>query len=202
MMSFSKKLLPLPGWVMIALAIGLMASCSFGSLMFDDGSSGNELAADANGSLYVSGGTSLKLVTGASADSAYVLDDSFLEIEDAEITDLKTYDTSVVEMYGGSIANLYANMDSTVHVYGGDIQGIMDVSCAGTVIIYAGGPSSIEQGTLDDLSGSINVQLTDGNFLSVDYEKSPDATIMIVPEPASMLLITAGALLIRRRKRL
>jgi hypothetical protein len=200
MMSFSKKFVPLPGWVMIALAIGLMASCSFGSLMFDDGSTGNELASDANGSLYVSGGTSLKLVTGGSADSAYLLDDSFLEVEDGAIVDLKTYDTSVVEMYGGSIANLYCNMDSEVHVYGGDIDGVMDVSCAGTVIIYAGGPSSIEQGALEDLSGSINVQLTDGNFLSVDYEKSPDATIMIVPEPASMLLVGAGALLLRRKR--
>lgn len=130
--------------------------------------------------------------------------------------DLLAWDNSQAVISGGLIASeLYAFGESYVEISGsiiGDELNVRDnslVEIYGSVFMVDGiavdyGP--ITMGTIDEfgrLSGTLTGTLDSGELINNAFNIDPDATIILVPEPSTLLLLIGlGALCLRRRNRM
>ena len=118
----------------------------------------------AGGESYVHGGSVLRIATNKT---------SWVKIEDGSVNEVDSYVESEVEIIGGSIDVLSARDSSTITLYGTNFNydyGLIDVSF-GTL-----------QGTL------MNGDTIDADF----YIYSQNASIILVPEPTTLLLLGLG----------
>lgn len=124
---------------------------------------------------------------------------------------------SVINIFGGNIsggsngsssASGIRVSDSMVNIYGGlitagvgstapDIR-IIDESCVvnifGTDFNYAPGP-------VGDIEGVITGILSDGTPLDLTFYQDVGGQIVLIPEPASIAILTLGSLVLIRRKK-
>ena len=142
-------------------------------------------------------------------------DHSEVNIFDGSIEDnLWTYHYSQSTISGGSIAyNLNASNDSEVSISGGSIGINIDVRDNSQVYIFGSGfeidgvpvgYGEITTGTIDEfgrLTGTLTGVLQTGDPLDNVYYIESDASIFLVPEPASLLLLSLGSMWLRRKNR-
>jgi hypothetical protein len=127
----------------------------------------------------------------------FTWDDSQAYISDGLIAvDLYATNYSQVEITGGSIGEIISAREySQVTIFGSDF------AVDGIPIGY--GP--ITEGTINELgmlTGTLTGTLVNGDFLNNDFDIDPDATIYLIPEPASIMFLGLGALWLRRRSRI
>ena len=161
--------------------------------------------------------TTLNLVEGGEiSDWLNVFDYSHANISGGSIGFvLHTYEYSQATISGGSIAyDLNTSDDSEVFVSGGLIGDNIDVRDNSKVSIFGSnfeidgapvGYGEITTGTIDEfgkLTGTLTGILQVGDSLNNVFYIEPDASIFLVPEPATLLLLSLGALVLRRKNRI
>jgi hypothetical protein len=101
---------------------------------------------------------------------------------------------------GGEIDVLVSNLSGTVEVFGGQINhlGVGDYSDSGLIIIH-GTNFNFDYGYITDFSGILTGTLLSGETILADFERYGDAQILLVPEPATLLLFGLGGLVLRKR---
>lgn len=128
-----------------------------------------------------------------------VRDDSLVTVSGGSIArTIVAYNNSLIDISGGTIGGyLYSYQNGTVNLYGNDF-GVGEQTLS-----Y--GDSLRDYGVIngDFLTGKITGTLQDGSRLSNQFYISLNdlnADIIIIPEPATVLLVGAGGLLLRRKR--
>jgi hypothetical protein len=125
------------------------------------------------------------------------------------------YDSSTVTVSGGTIGfDLFATNSSTVTVSGGTITDRINASDESQVILWGsdfavdgtpvdhGALTSIFGGSIEDEpSRHITGMLANGGSLDNDFYIGNNASIVLIPEPTTLLLLGLGGLALLRRKR-
>jgi hypothetical protein len=107
-------------------------------------------------------------------------DESFVEIIDGDVMDITASGFSTIEISGGTIGDIFADESSLIVINGLDFN-------------YG-------YGYITDTTGFLTGILSSGEMIETNFERYGDAQILIVPEPAALLLVGIGGVMIRRRK--
>ena len=158
--------------------------------------------------VYISGGEILYLI---SQDSSYV------DISGGSIGELYSWDSSQVNITGGSIYKYLCSFSSSqVDIFGGSIKGPLYLDVRSFINIYGsnfavdgkpfgyGEITSILGGSpWDEPLRHLTGTLLNGELIDNDFRIGYDARIVLIPEPASAILMSVGAtiLTLRRKKR-
>jgi hypothetical protein len=122
--------------------------------------------------------------------------------------ELFTYDYSQAIITGGSIAyDLNSFHDSVIFVSGGSIGDSLNIQNNGRITI-SGTNFEIDENPVDygiytafDYPlGTLTGTLSSGELINSDFEIYDDASIFLVPEPATLLLVGIGCLWLRRKR--
>lgn len=168
-------------------------------------------------------GTTINLLAGGAITAGYDLhgyNDSRINISGGSVGHwLKAYDSTRVEISSGWITYyLCAYGSSEVTVSGGSIWDSIFVgydSPDDSVITFAGSDFAVDgeafgYGELSSIYGMgfwgepsrhLTGMLASGGLLDNDFYIGGDASIVLVPEPGTVLLLGFGAVMLRRRKR-
>jgi len=118
---------------------------------------------------------------------------------DARATSVGASDWATVNMAGGTVKYLGAGGRGTVNLYGGTVSEAVDTWDLGTVNIY-GYDFDYDPGGGDYDGGRLTGFYLDGTAFAIDLDGTETITRMnLVPEPASLLLLSLGALFRRWR---
>ena len=160
--------------------------------------------------------TTLNLVDGGEIVSwVNVFDYSQFNMSGGSIGfELFTYEYSQATITGGSIANdLFAFDESHVFVSGGtiadeiDVRDISQVTISGSDFGIDGVPvdyGKITTGSIDEfgrLTGTLTGILQTGDTLNNVFYIEPDASIFLVPEPATALMFGIGIFWFIKKRR-
>jgi len=159
--------------------------------------------------------TTLNIVDdGIIRDWVNVLDYSQVNMSGGSIgSGLLTWDNSQSVITGGLIASdIYAFGDSYIEIYGSMIEDILNVRDNSLVEIYGSnfavdgipvGYGPITEGTINELgmlTGTLTGTLDSGELINNSFNIDPDASIYLVPEPATLLLFGLGTWFLRRNR--
>ena len=86
-----------------------------------------------------------------------------------------------------------------INIFGGSIGGVVALG-SGTITI-AGIGFNLPLGNITATSGTLTGVLLDGSALSVTFGRASTATIMLVPEPSTALLLATELLVLARKRR-
>lgn len=166
-------------------------------------------------------GTSVANISGGDIDVIYSYDDSILNISRGKAgVDALAYNNSVVNMSGGTTGSYFIDNNSRVNLSGGEMNGIFLRDDA-TFIISGGSINYIKSYQysnvlkhitffcdVDSVSYSGNLltgNWLDGNSFSITLndQSSYDSVysnIEFITEPATLLLVAIGALVLRLKR--
>jgi hypothetical protein len=134
-------------------------------------------------------------------DEVWVTNDAHLDVLGGEAWKLELTDSASVNLFNGNIELLWPTDDSVVNIYGDTITRL-GAGYTSSINLYAydvifhqtgGGPS----GTEPWIDGIYYLDNNPFEFLLDDFSLSEH--INIVPEPATFLLLGAGAVLLRKK---
>lgn len=133
-------------------------------------------------------------------DEIFVIDDGLLEMFGGMAGKIEARDNSNTIIKGGSIYWLDAKGNSTLEIHEGEIgEGALGVYDNSTVYLFAYDIFF----TPSDEYGKSTIEgayyLTNEDFVIPLWDKENFSMIQIVPEPATLFLISLGAILFRRR---
>jgi hypothetical protein len=94
---------------------------------------------------------------------------------------------STVTITGG-IIDSYFIANGTVDMSGGEIAGVINIGAYGTMTIYGSG-FNYPFGPIPDAAGTLTGTLLNGNPINNSFTIGPQAAIVLIPEPAMLLLI-------------
>lgn len=166
---------------------------SIGGMLWALGSSRVAMSGGTIGHNFVAGDSSQVIISGGWLNQSLSADDSSQVTISGGLIDggLRTSDSGQLTLSGGWIGNeLTAAEHSILTIHG------VDFAVDGKYFGY-GELSSILGGFLSDeprrrLTGT----LASGNILNKDFRIGGDARIVLVPEPATLLLLTLGGLML------
>ena len=163
------------------------------------------LDADDSSTVNISGGSVYQLsandssavdISGGSFYSLSARDSSTVDINDGRIYSLVAYNTSTVDISGGSIDHLGSWSTNTIMLHGYDFRATGGLSLAQFDIIE-GVPQYKVIGT-----GILTGEWRDGtDWITTITHNGPGATILAIPEPATLSLLALGGLALLRRRR-
>jgi hypothetical protein len=129
------------------------------------------------------------------------------------VIDLYTYNSSQVTMSSGSVNNLFVCHNSQVTISGGTIGYDLSLLQNAELIIYGsnfaidenpvgfGEITSILGGIYrDEPSRLLTGTLANGDAFNNHFKIGDYASITLVPEPATLLLLGLGAVVLRRKR--
>jgi len=128
-------------------------------------------------------------ISGGQVTSLYAKDTSTVDVSGGTVSSLYAYDTNIVDISGGTVSSLYAYRTSTVTLHGYDFRTTAGLTLDGDRVLGTG-----------TLTGKWYGQ-DDTMWIMTISGHSASATIRIVPEPATLTLLTLGGLAILRRRR-
>ncbi len=174
----------------------------------------NDLYARQNSTVNISGGSmgsfltydsSVVNISGGSVTYLSANNSSYVDISDGTLNSLYANDSVTINIFGGSVSESFsACAYSTVNISGGALNDLY-VQDTSTVIFY-GQNFNLSPGL--DLVGErvtgigiMSGQWIDGTPWSVDIKlNGSSATILVTPEPATLLLLGLGAAMLARKK--
>jgi hypothetical protein len=155
--------------------------------------------------------TTLNLVDGGIIKNwVEAMDYSHINITGGSIGfELFTNHNSQAIMTGGSIAyDLNTFDNSEVFIFGGVIGDSLNIQNNGQITISGSGfeinGNPVDYGiytALDYPLGTLSGTLTNGDPMNNDFEIYDDASIVLVPEPATMTLLALGVYFLRSKNR-
>jgi hypothetical protein len=126
---------------------------------------------------------------------------------------LYTYNSSQLTMSGGTVSYLYAGGSSNVIMSGGTIKTDMVLTTNAELILdgsnFAVDGNPVGFGEITSLLGgdysnepyrALTGTLVDGDMLNSPFRIGDYASIVLVPEPATLLLLGLGAAMLRKMK--
>ena len=122
---------------------------------------------------------------------------------------LVALEDSRINIYDGSVSRIAAGDNSQVTMSGGVVSGALQAFDGGHITIVGssfavdGSPVGFGQYFASDFVGGNGVltgTLDSGALLNNSFYISTDASITLVPEPATLFLLTFGGLALRRKK--
>jgi hypothetical protein len=170
--------------------------------------SGGNVGLD-GGTLYAVS-TSTIHISGGLVRAFYAYNTSMVDISGGTVgngyTNHYAYHTSTVDISGGSVDNLYARDTSTVDISGGSVRGGLFASDTTAVTFHARDFSLGSGLSLDGDrvlgTGLLSGEWFDGTLWTANIEANGSgATILAVPEPATVALLALGGLTLLRRRR-
>jgi hypothetical protein len=154
------------------------------------------------------GNSHVTVSAGRIRDDFWTRDNSQVTISGGSIDQLQVQDNSHVTVSGGSVARLNASDSSHVTVSGGLFGGELqlsynavltidgsDFAVDGTDVGYIELSSILGGSSLDESYRRLTGTLLNGDPLDNDFRIGNSATILLVPEPATVLLLGLGGLL-------
>jgi len=152
-------------------------------------------------SVYINGGQIMDLYTWTGS-SVYVdggqID--YLKISRGAYTNIADGDIKLASVWkgdisGGEIGSLSVN--GLCNITGGVISELVS---GGTVYIYGSG-FNYDYGAITDSIGTLTGVLNNGDIINSSFEISEGGSIVLIPEPGSLLLLGLGSVLLRRKKK-
>ena len=108
--------------------------------------------------------------------------------------------TSSFTMLGGEIhSRLKAYGNSTAIIRGGGIGSDLQAGINSTVYIY-GDNFNFNFGPITETEGTIKGTLESGISLYLPFTRATNASIILVPEPATLILLALGAMMLNMKK--
>jgi hypothetical protein len=153
-------------------------------------------------------------------DQVHVYDDATVGITGGRVLDLYANDSSTVNLFDGEVLWLYGSDSSRIYMYGGSIDRALTLTGSSVASLY-GGMSDVEIRIFDSgivrfygygfefeptgasgKSGMLSGYWLDGASFSGIYlrnlpEPFPGTQVVLIPEPASFLLLSLGGLILR-----
>jgi hypothetical protein len=150
---------------------------------------------------------------------------STVNLYDGSIGNLHANDSSMVNIHDGRVHNLDAYQWSSVNIFGGLFENIVRTSDYSQIIILGGSFANrlratensimtiygsdfnidgipISYGQITVPTGILTGILASGESINNDFYIYDDATIVLVPEPATVLLFGLGSLALLKKRRI
>jgi hypothetical protein len=145
-------------------------------------------------------------ISGAIIGYLDALDTSSVNISGGRVNYLDAYSTSNVNISGGIVSYLYAEYTSSVNISGGRMRNFQANDTSTTT--FYGQDFILGEGLWLDGNqlmgtGILTGEWVDGTIWTTEImNHDATATILLIPEPASILLLSLGGFLAIRKKRL
>ena len=140
-----------------------------------------------------------EIVDGDIYGEIWMYNDCTLDIFGGDIFRLAAYDNTITYWYDGVMDILWARGDSIINIYGGQFtllsaidNSLVNLYAYDVVITHTGG-------FWDDGQVTGKYYLDDTSFIFDLWGQNTYSHINIIPEPASILLLSLGLLFLRKR---
>jgi hypothetical protein len=150
--------------------------------------------------------TSTVDISGGSANWLYTYDNSNVNISDGPVLYIQAHDSSTVNISGGSVDGiLTAYNTSAVNISGGSVGSLY--ACDTSFVTFHGRDFSVHEGLWlegDRVLGTgiLTGEWADGTPWAVNIvENQAGASILAIPEPATLSLLALGGIALVRRRR-
>lgn len=127
---------------------------------------------------------------------------SIININGGNTSALTAYDSSRVDIIGGDVFSLYAQNSSTVNIMSGNIGYWLKAGDSALLNIYGYNLLASDTGGRWG-DGFVTGNWEDGTPFTIDLSNGTSITyshINLIPEPATLLLLAFGAVMLRRKR--
>jgi hypothetical protein len=127
----------------------------------------------------------------------YIYNDVTVDMFGGEVGKLETFDVTVTDWYAGGMTELFTNDDSIVNIYGGQLSRLQADENS-VIKLYAYDVTHTTAGGYWDAGQLMGKYYNDNSNFAFDLHHTAYPHITIVPEPATILLLGLGGLLMAR----
>lgn len=121
----------------------------------------------------------------------------------SEASRIHSNDTSIVDIYDGTIWSIIIHESSTMNFYGGEINRVLNIFEESTLNVFGTNFLIVNGNNNDEPHASLSGTWENDNDFSFHFYRMseiPDNVILHeIPEPASIILLGSGILLVKRK---